>query len=505
VKLETIEALAARCAALRSAGKTVVLSHGVFDLIHPGVVHHLEEARRQGDVLVVTVASDAALESGPVRPIFPQDLRAGSVAVLTPVDFVCIVDEAVPRESLRRLQPAVFAQGQPLTSAERHMHQHLFGNAGGGLDLGATGLYETLELISSSSTLLSTFLDIYPDETRSFLREFSRQWRFEQVHACLEELKNLTVTLVGDTIIDEYHYSRPLGKSAKSNHVVYQYQSHEVFAGGALAIANHLAGICREVRLVTLLGRDDSREEFIRANLRPNVSPVFFRRDDGPTVVKKRYIDQYQNQKLFEVNYLNTQSIGGGLQDAVLDYLDRELQRADLLLVSDYGHGFITAPIIERMERRAGALAVNTQSNGANVGYNMITKYRRPHFVCLDESEIRWAAQDKESPIEDVARAMAAQLECGCLITTLGKRGSIGLTRSGTENCTPIFSSKVIDTIGAGDAYFAFTAPLALRGVPLDLVSFVGNAAGAIAVKIVGNRRPVEKGELLEFAATLLR
>ena len=100
---------------------------------------------------------------------------------------------------------------------------------------------------------------------------------------------------------------------------------------------------------------------------------------------------------------------------------------------------------------------------------------------------------------------MAGVVGCDCLITTLGKSGSIGITREGGANRTPIFSSKVVDTIGAGDAYFAFTAPLALRGVPLDLVSFVGNAAGAIAVKIVGNRRPVEKGELLEFVATLLR
>jgi bifunctional ADP-heptose synthase (sugar kinase/adenylyltransferase) len=235
------------------------------------------------------------------------------------------------------------------------------------------------------------------------------------------------------------------------------------------------------------------------------VAPVFVRRPDGPTVVKKRYIDQYQNQKLFEVNYLNTQSIRDGLQDEVLAYLDRELPRAELLLVSDYGHGFITTPVIRALERHARALAVNTQNNGANVGYNMITKYRSPHFVCLDESELRWAAQDKEGPIEEVLEAMARTLDCGCLITTLGKRGSIGITRDGVVNRTPIFSAKVVDTIGAGDAYFAFTAPLALRGVPLDLVSFVGNAAGAIAVKIVGNRRPVEKGELLEFAATLLR
>ena len=499
----TLEEVAARCEALRAAGKTVVQSHGVFDLIHPGIVRHLEEARHQGDVLVVTVAGDHALDEGPVRPIFPEQLRAENAAALSPVDFVCIVDESAPHECLRRLKPDVFAQGQPMTSAERRMHRHLFG--GTGIDLGSTGLYETLELISSSPTLLGTFLDIYPDETRGFLQDFSLRHSFEQVRETLDALGELSVTIVGDTIIDEYHYCRALGKSAKSNMVVNQYLSHEVFAGGALAIANHLAGICREVRLVTLLGDADPREEFIRSHLRSNVVPVFFRRPDGPTIVKKRYLDLYLNQKLFEVNYLNTQAVGAEIEAALLEFLAATLPAADLVLVSDYGHGFITAPVMRALERHSPALAVNTQNNGANVGYNMITKYRSPTFVCLDESELRWAAQDKEGPIEEVLRTMARVVDCGCLITTLGKSGSIGLTREGVVNRTPIFSSKVVDTIGAGDAYFAFTAPLALRGVPLDLVSFVGNAAGAIAVKIVGNRRPVEKGELLEFAATLLR
>jgi len=501
----TLEEAGARCEALRAAGKTVVQSHGVFDLVHPGIVRHLEEARRQGDLLVVTIAGDRALDEGPVRPIFPEQLRAENAAALSPVDIVCVVDETAPRESLRVLKPDVFAQGQPVTSAERRMHRHLFGGPGTGVDLGAAGLYETLELISSSPTLLGTFLDIYPDDTRHFLQGFARGRSFEQVRECIDALGEASVTLVGDTIIDEYHYCRPLGKSAKSNHVVNQYLSHEVFAGGALAIANHLAGICREVRLVTLLGEADPREEFIRSHLRPNVVPVFFRRPDGPTIVKKRYLDLYLNQKLFEVNYLQTQPVDGEVEAALLEYLAEALPAADLVLVSDYGHGFITPPVIRSLERHAPALAVNTQNNGANVGYNMITKYRSPNFVCLDESELRWAAQDKEGPIEEVLGTMARLLDCGCLITTLGKSGSIGVTRGGAVNRTPIFSSKVVDTIGAGDAYFAFTAPLALRGVPLDLVSFVGNAAGAIAVKIVGNRRPVEKGELLEFVATLLR
>jgi bifunctional ADP-heptose synthase (sugar kinase/adenylyltransferase) len=498
------EELEARVAALQAAGKTVVLSHGVFDLVHPGIVRHLEEARRQGDVLVVTVVGDRALLEGPVRPIFPEDLRAENAAALGPVDFVCVVDEAAPFETIRRLKPDVFAKGQPVTAHERQMHQFLYGS-GEETDLGTTGIYETIALLSSSSTLLHTFLDIYPEETRVFLRQFARRYSFEDVRRWLDSLRDLTVMLVGDTIIDEYHYTRGLGKSAKSLLVVNQYMNHEVFAGGALAIANHLAGLCREVRLVTLLGEEDPREEFIRGHLRPNVVPTFFRRPDGPTIVKKRYIDQYSNQKLFEVNFLNVQSIRDGLQEEINRHIAAAAPECDVVLVSDYGHGFVTDPLIRQVERSARTLAVNTQSNGANVGYNMITKYRRTSFVCLDENEIRWAAQSKEGPIEEVARTMSATLGCDYLIATLGKRGSIGITRDGRMNHTPIFSAKVVDTIGAGDAFFAFTAPCVARALPLDLISFVGNAVGALAVKIVGNRRPVEKTELLEFVATLLK
>lgn len=127
----TLEAAADRCAALRAAGRTVVLSHGVFDLVHPGIVRHLEAARLQGDALVVTVASDLALAEGPVRPIFTEDLRAANAAALAPVDLVCVVGEAVPRASLARLRPDIFAKGQPVTEAERRMHNHLFGGEGG--------------------------------------------------------------------------------------------------------------------------------------------------------------------------------------------------------------------------------------------------------------------------------------------------------------------------------------------------------------------------------------
>ncbi len=177
----------------------------------------------------------------------------------------------------------------------------------------------------------------------------------------------------------------------------------------------------------------------------------------------------------------------------------------DLVLISDFGHGFITKKIIQVIEKSAKIFAVNTQTNAANAGYNLITKYNRPNFVCLDETEARLVTQERFSNIEDIAKNISKILNSEYFIITLGKKGSIGVSRNHEINLTPVFSTKVVDTVGAGDAFFAFTAPCFAQGMPLDLVSFIGNAAGALAVQIVGNKKPVEKYELIEFIHTILK
>ena len=268
--------------------------------------------------------------------------------------------------------------------------------------------------------------------------------------------------LIGDGVIDEYHYCTALGRSAKSNLVVNKYLAHEIFAGGVFAIANHVAGLCDRVKLVTLLGNENSEEDFILKSLKHNITPKFFYRDDGPTIVKKRYLDQYLNQKIFEVNYLSDSYIDRDNESGIIKYLETEIGNYDMVLVSDFGHGFITSNIKKTIEELSRKYAVNTQTNAANAGYNMITKYNKPYFICLDEPEIRLAAQDRYANIEDIAKRIKKDLNAEYLIVTMGKKGSIGLNKENEINRTPIFSTKVVDTIGAGDAFLRSRPPASL-------------------------------------------
>ena len=112
-KVMSIAEAAAFADQLRHSSKKVVLTNGVFDLLHPGHLRYLEAARLEGDVLIVAVNSDRSVRAikGPSRPINPENERAEVLAALNCVDAVVVFDQDDPEEIVRRLQPDVLVKG----------------------------------------------------------------------------------------------------------------------------------------------------------------------------------------------------------------------------------------------------------------------------------------------------------------------------------------------------------------------------------------------------------
>jgi rfaE bifunctional protein nucleotidyltransferase chain/domain len=107
------DALAAFVREARAAGKRIVFTNGVFDILHPGHLRYLQAARTHGDLLIVGLNSDASVRrnKGPERPINPQEERAEVLAALSCVDAVSIFDEDTPADVIRRVQPDVLVKG----------------------------------------------------------------------------------------------------------------------------------------------------------------------------------------------------------------------------------------------------------------------------------------------------------------------------------------------------------------------------------------------------------
>jgi rfaE bifunctional protein nucleotidyltransferase chain/domain len=109
-----IDEVAALVADARRAGKVVVFTNGVFDLLHPGHLRYLQASRRHGDLLIVAVNSDRSVRAikGESRPVTPEHERAEMLAALSCVDAVVIFDEDTPATLIERLEPNVLVKGE---------------------------------------------------------------------------------------------------------------------------------------------------------------------------------------------------------------------------------------------------------------------------------------------------------------------------------------------------------------------------------------------------------
>ena len=270
------------------------------------------------------------------------------------------------------------------------------------------------------------------------------------------KVKDYKVLLVGDGIVDEYHYVHPLGKSIKEHTISVMMENKETFNGGVWAAAQHVKGFCKTVDVQT-----------------------------GPTSMANiRFVDKDYTRKLFTVHERRTGA----------EIFDAKIRDYDLVIVTDFGHGALNKPLIERLTRDAKYLCVNAQTNSQNYGFNLITKYPRADYVVIDELEARLAAHDKDGPIEDVIDKLGFHK----IVVTCGARGAIGF-HEGTFERQPALTEKVLDSMGAGDAFLAISAPFAAAGLPMKELVRIGNAAGAAKTGIIGHRKAVDRHMLEEY------
>ena len=504
-KLRSLEAIAEVSAELQRQGKKVVLAHGVFDLLHLGHLRHLEAARRCGDVLVVSISGDRVVHKGPGRPVFPEQLRAEMLAALSIVDYVCICGESGAGLVIEAVRPNVYAKGAEYRHAQRDptgrivTEQALVERHGGKIAF-------TDEVTYSSSALLNRFFEIYPPELKTYLDSVRDGKFYTAILAALERIKSLKVLLVGECILDEYQYVVPMGKSAKENIIATRHVETEVFCGGVIAAANHVAGFCSSVDVAALLGAQESYEDFVKRSLKPNVNLIPFYRDDGPTVRKRRMVDPSYTRKLFEVCFLADGPIDLEARRCLDEWLGGNLDRYDVVIVTDFGHGMIDGSTIDILCRRSPFLAVNAQSNSANLGYNLVTKYPRADYVCIDQTEARLAARDRWAGLDKIVeKVLVRDIDCARIAVTAGQQGCLTFHRDEGLQRIPAFTRSVVDTMGAGDAFLSITAPLASVEKSMQMVGFVGNAAGALKVSVVGHRQAIDKGELIKYITAMLK
>ena len=492
---------------LRDAGQRLVHCHGVFDVLHPGNVRQLQQARALGDRLLVSVAAGEDLEGRPVGVVFPHDLRMATLAALACVDFVMLAEEGSALGVIDAIRPDVYCEGveegdqaepraeSPTAERVRHWGGEVFHLSGA---------------VPSSTELLSEHVDVLPLNASKFTQRLASDHGLERVQRAVEAMAGLRVLVVGEVIIDEYVTCTVQGVTGKDRVPSVRHLSSQRQWGGAYAVARHLAPFCGQVSIAGIAGPGEELTGPLPPAGTPETIVRVFEEDPAArTVLKRRYVAQNRLRaelsKVFSVNDFNEpDELDPATRDRFRARL-RELMAAhDMVVLTDYGHGLLDQETMDLIQDEASYLALNCQTNSANFGYNLITKYRRADTFCLDEGELTLAFSDRRGLREPLLGALRAHLSSGPAWLTLGAAGSVAIGPDGDLCRAPALTLHVQDTLGAGDAFFALASACARLGEPLEIGSLLGNIAGALAANVVGNTEAIGRGAVLSFASRVL-
>jgi sugar/nucleoside kinase (ribokinase family) len=162
-------------------------------------------------------------------------------------------------------------------------------------------------------------------------------------------------------------------------------------------------------------------------------------------------------------------------------------------------------PVRRFVEEKAPFMALNCQTNSNNHGFNIINRqYRRADCFSLDEQELLLSRARRHMDFVEEFQTLKGELSATDAWLTRGAVETIGLKTGEAPALLIPMETRVLDTVGAGDAFFSVAALAACNGLSSEMSVFLGQLAGAQAVRIVGNRDPISKSRLLKSGMTLL-
>ncbi len=282
----------------------------------------------------------------------------------------------------------------------------------------------------------------------------------------IDKAKSLKIGIIGETIIDEFVYVSYEGQSMKSICPAFKLSGKkEVQQGGATAIANHLKDFVKQLDVFT-----NTQSE----------------------IVKTRYVDVNDQKKHVEINKFDTDTFKP-FSINTADY--------DVVIVADFGHGFC-----DKLNITDG-FHLMCQTNSNNFGFNRVSKWKkhRNKSVCIDlrEASLQLNKKINFSNDKEILDLFNYELNTEHLFLTLGSKGSM-YTDGKTIQRHSSFKSDIVDTIGAGDTYYAFTCVASqIYGNTEDLLK-IPSLAASLSTTWLCNEQSVTKEKLKHYATRFL-
>lgn len=507
MKIMELAALAVWAAEAREAGKTIAHCHGVFDLLHPGHILHLREAKALADFLVVTVTEDVYVNKGPGRPVIDADGRSKMLEALQVVDVVAISHHPTGIQMIEAVKPNFYVKGPDYMNPSLD----LTGNIQREIDAVESfgGRVHVTTGPTMSSSRIRNEMQLSGGEVGSrFLATFREQVSESDVDQMFSKVSTMKILVLGEAIIDTYVNCEALGKSSKDPVLAFRKLGRESQLGGSLAIARHVAGMGAQTTLMTRVGAGDGTKARLEAEIGSDIALIVLESQDEPTIEKTRYVDVLTGNKVFETYQIGESRASQRDSHALVSVLSDFIDDFDLILVADYGHGLLDEGTIQLLAKRARKLSVNTQSNAGNRGFNSISKYPSLDIVCLNGGEVALELRERHLSMEVLVPELLVRTGAEIVAVTSGANGLVLGWNNENEKrveLVPAFATKVKDRVGAGDALFAATSVSWVASQNALLAAVLGNLAGAASIAELGNRIAIDRVSLHRHVTAMLK
>lgn len=433
--------------------KIVAMLHGVFDVLHVGHIRYFEDIKRKADKLIISLTDDEFVNKGPGRPLFKIKERVEMLSKIDLVDFITISKSETAEKIIKIVKPNIYAKGNDYKNKKNDITKNIYKeinavkSIGGKFVTSNTPMYSSTKIINNDTDYLS-------DSLKEYLKDISSDKLKNKFSLFLKNKINKKILVLGEPIIDIYNYVQIQGKSSKNNILSSKHISASIFGGGTILVANILKEFSNKIDFVTF--ENNYNNKYIKKFLdkkKINIKKIFSK--DYKYIVKKRFIDKYSKNRLYQINYNDEHSINNKAGSKLNEYLKKNHKKYDHIIVFDFGHNLINSEVIKTLNKINKKIFINCQSNSSNFGFNLVNKYLAADTISMDEQEFRLSVQDKNKPIKDLIRSNKNFIKkFKNFIVTMGKNGSYHISKNSTL-FSPTIYSTFKDTTGSGDVFFS--------------------------------------------------
>lgn len=469
-------------------GQKIAFVSGNFNVVHPGHIRLLNFAKECADYLVVGINPDGNKDA-----FVPQALRLEGVKAINLVNFALLLPVPV-EEFIALLKPEMVVKGK-----EHESHFNVEESVVEG--------YEG-KLIFASGEVWFSYLSHMKNEIEKIsLPSFEKPTAYLQRHSTntrklsdiVNRFSDLRVVVLGDLIIDEYIFCDPLGMSQEDPTIVVTPIKNDLFIGGAGIVAAHAKSLGAQVSYFGVVG-NDATADFARNKMKEyGVNCSLIVDESRPTTLKRRF--RTQGKTLLRVSELRQHYISQELQEQLMTKLLKELEKAQLVVFSDFSYGCLSQSLIDEITtfciKRGIPMVADSQSSSQ---MGDIGRFSNMLLITPTEREARLSIRDTSSGLVAVADALKKRTNAEHVFITLGSEGLLiyspqnSLSEVHTDKL-PVLNPNPKDIAGAGDCLFICSAMSLVAGASIWESAYLGSIAAACQVGRIGNL-PLEQNNL---------